>query len=267
MTEVVTKQPGETLLYTFDFTDRIGDTTVVLSAISTLTMTAAGLVSGSAAVTKTGQVIDGQGVNVLFAAGTTGEDYVLLCVVTGDNGETYELDGILRVLDLTASALVVETGAVVAGANSYSTVAAADTYLRAMGRATTWDTLDAETKVGRLIHATAYLDAAADWKGVIVDDDQTLGWPRSGAVDKHGRLLDSDAVPTAVRNAVIEIANVGAITTTRTRNKASSTIGPISVTYEHGNVEQGIGRYSYALMLVQDLMTRSPTNSLRVVRS
>lgn len=268
MTEVVTKQPGETLLYTFDFVDKIGDTTVALSTISTLTMTAAGLVSGSVAVTKSGQIIDGQGVNVLFAAGTNGEDYLLLCVATGNNGETYELDGILRVLDLAASALVLEDGTIVAGANSYASVAQADTYLRAQARAATWDTLDAATKVGRLIQASAYLDAHCRWRWVIVDTDQTLGWPRSGAIDRNSRTLGSDSIPTAVRDATIEVAMLGAITTERTRAAVSKTVGPISEAYADGSdVAQGVARYGYALAMVSDLVLGSPSNSLRVVRA
>lgn len=267
MTTVVTKQPAEVLSYTFEFADAIGDTTVVLSSISALTVTTAALVSGSTDVTKSGEAIDGQSVNVYLSAGTNGEDYVLLCRVVDDDGNTYELDGILRVTDIAASALVVEDGTVVTGANSYATIAQANDYLRAHARASSWDTLDNATKAGRLIHATAYLDAHAYWRGTIVSDDQALGWPRSGAVDRHGRTLDDDAVPAAVRNAAIEIAADGAITTTRTRDKVAVTVGPISTTYAAGNIEQGIGRYAFALSLVADLLVRSPTNSVRVVRA
>lgn len=267
MTTIVTKQPSEVLSYTFEFADRIGDTTVVLSSIDTLTVTSAGLVTGSVAATKSGQAIDGQDVNVLLSAGTYGEDYVLLCRVIGDDGNTYELDGILRVTDIAASALVAEDGSVVSGANSYATITQANTYLRARARASSWDALDNETKAGRLIQATAYLDAHAYWLGAIVSDAQTLGWPRAGAIDKHGRELDDDAVPQAVSDAAIEIASVGEITSTRTRNRTSVRVGPIATEYEVGNVEQGVGRYAFALALVSDLLVRSPTNSLRVVRA
>lgn len=267
MTTVVTKQPSETFAYTFDFTDRIGDSAVALSSIVALTATASGLVSGSAAVTKSGEIIDGQGVNVWLAGGTQDEDYVLLCKVTADNGETYELDGILRVLD-ASSYLVVEDGTGLAGANSYVTLAQADTYLRARDRATTWDALDAQTKAGRLIMATAYLDAAVQWAGEINTSIQALGWPRTGAVDKHGRALASNAVPTAVAHAVIEIAQAGDITTERSRAATVKTVGPITVEYaSESDVSQGPGRYAFALALVSDLVRASAAGAIRLVRA
>lgn len=267
MTTVVTKQPGEALAYTFDFADRIGDAGVALSSISSVSATAAGLVSGSAAVTVSGQVIDGQGVNALIAGGTLGEDYALVCVVVADNGETYEVDGVLRILDIAAS-LVVEDGTGLTGANSYATVAQADAYLRARRRATAWDALDTETKAGRLVMATAYLDAHCRWAGELMRSEQALGWPRADAGDKHGRVLSSAAVPAAVRNAAIEIAQAGEITTERTRAATSKTVGPISVEYADGyDVSQGPGRYAFALAMVSDLVLGSVTNSIRLVRA
>ena len=267
MTTVVTKQPGEALAYTFDFADRIGDAGVALSSITTLTATAAGLVSGSSAVVASGDAIDGQSVNVLLSGGTLAEDYVLLCVVAADNGETYELDGLLRIADASSS-LVVETGAGLSNANSYATVAQADAYLRARARAAAWDALDLETKAGRLVMATGYLDAAVRWAGEIATSAQALGWPRANALDRDGRPLAVDAVPVAVRNAAIEIAQAGELTTERSRSAVSETVGPISVDYADGHdVAQGAGRYAFALSLVSGLVRASAAGSVRMVRA
>jgi len=267
MVTVVTKQPGETLAYSFDFSARIADAGVALSSITALTATAAGLVSGASAVGVSGQAIDGQGVNVLLSGGTLSEDYVLLCVVVADNGETYELDGLLRIAD-AASALVVETGAGLANANSYATVAEADAYLRARARATAWDALDLETKAGRLVMATQYLDAAVRWRGVIVRDAQALGWPRSDAVDRESRAIASGVVPAPVRAATIEIAALGEVAVERTRVAISKTVGPISIDYADGvDVAQGPGRYAHALALVSGLATSTASGSIRAVRA
>lgn len=266
MTSVVTKQPNETLAYSFEFADRIGDTSVVISSISTITGTAFGLIDGSSAITISGQAIDGQDINVLIAGGTLGEDYTLLCRVLCDNGEAYDVDGILRVLDIS-SALVLEDGSIVAGANSYASIAQANSYLRAQARASDWDALDNVTKAGRLIAATAYLDAHARWCGTIVSDDQALGWPRSDAIDKHGRELADDEIPAAVRNAVIEIARVGEITTERSRAKLAVSVGPVSTRYADYDPTQGPGRYAFALALVSDLVIGSVTGSMRLVRA
>ncbi len=164
--------------------------------------------------------------------------------------------------------MIVEDGAGRADADSYCSLADANEYLAARGRNATWATLTTGQKEGRLIMATAYLDAHCRWAGELMRSEQALGWPRADAMDKHGRVLSSAAVPAAVRNAAIEIAQAGEITTERTRAAISKTVGPISVEYADGyDVSQGPGRYAFALALVSDLVLGSVTNSIRLVRA
>ena len=60
--------------------------------------------------------------------------------------------------------VVVETGAVTAGANSYASVAEATTYLTARAREAAWTAYTTAQKEGYLIEATAYLDAHVEWQ-------------------------------------------------------------------------------------------------------
>lgn len=264
---VVFKQPAEKLVYAFLFGDKIDDDTVTISTISTLTGTAVGLVEGSAALTLTGQAIVGQTVQVFIAGGTSGEDYALLCRITDSDGQIHEGDATLRVAEEEAQdGLVVEDGSIVAGANSYADVATADAYLRLRARATTWDTLDQATKAGRLVMASAYLDAKMDWLGDIADADQTMQWPRSGATDRNGNSIDSDTVPTQVVHATIEVAVVGDFVMEASRVTSAEQVGSISVQYASGDPTQTAARYSFAMSLLTGL-ARSGQYSSRVVRA
>lgn len=104
-------------------------------------------------------------------------------------------------------ALVLETGAVVAGANSYATEAMADTYFD--NRANN-DWLDSEEdKEGALIRATAAIDAKYRHRfpGYRVSArEQTLEWPRLSAYDYEGNLIVADEVPQEIIDATIEAA-------------------------------------------------------------
>lgn len=101
-------------------------------------------------------------------------------------------------------ALIVEDGTFVAGAESYASVAYADTYWS--NRAdTVWSAADTADKEAALRKATQYLDATFMWVGVIADTDQALNWPRSGAEDREGRDLVNE-VPVLVKNATVEFA-------------------------------------------------------------
>lgn len=164
--------------------------------------------------------------------------------------------------------MIVEDGIGRADADSYCSVADADAYLAARGRNSAWDALTDPEKAGRLVMASGYLDAAVRWAGEIATSAQALGWPRANALDRDGRPLAVDAVPVAVRNAAIEIAQAGDVTTERSRAAVSETVGPISVDYADGHdVTQGAGRYSFALSLVSGLVRASASGSVRMVRA
>lgn len=102
-------------------------------------------------------------------------------------------------------ALVVETGAVVAGAESYVSVSDADTYWSNRND-TVWAALSTGAKEAALRIATRYLDSNYTWLGEIVNQDQLLDWPRYAVVDRDGRGYDSDEIPIALKDALCELA-------------------------------------------------------------
>jgi hypothetical protein len=112
-------------------------------------------------------------------------------------------------------AFVVETGAGLATATSYVSVAFANAY-HAGRRQTAW-TGGVADKEAALIKATEYIDVTmganfygepknAGYDGT---DPQALAWPRVYAYDEDtGREIDPDSVPIAVQQATCEIALV-----------------------------------------------------------
>ena len=135
-------------------------------------------------------------------------------------------------------ALIVEDGSIVAGAESYITVADATAYFLARGNAV-WAALASDTVREQLLRkATDYMVAryGLRWKGERVNEGQALDWPRSCAY-ANGFLLDSDSVPLKVRHACAELAvraSEGDLQPDAGPQVKSETVGPISVTYADG---------------------------------
>ena len=117
-------------------------------------------------------------------------------------------------------ALVVEDGTIVAGANSYVSVADADAII-ALDLQTDpakWNALDTEGKSKWLAFATRWLDDRMVWNGTRVTDPvyprqtptrtpQPLGWPRKNAHDRERRAISEIIVPSEVKRATALIAN------------------------------------------------------------
>lgn len=98
-------------------------------------------------------------------------------------------------------AFTVETGSIVAGANSYVPVAYADAYHSDRGNAA-WTGADA-VKEAALIKATDYIEQiyAERWGGGLVLLDQPLSWPRVGFWEP-----DSTEIPDRLKQAVCILA-------------------------------------------------------------
>ncbi len=127
--------------------------------------------------------------------------------------------------------LIIETGAIVAGANScisttdFITYATARSYTVVSG---------AETL---LVQAMDYLEAL-QYKGYKKTEAQPLQWPRTD-VYIDGYYFASDDIPQQLINAQCEIAMAidagnGPLADIA-RQTVSETVGPISVTYSDGS--------------------------------
>lgn len=98
---VLVKQPSESREYDLDFTALLvpGET---IAGITSVGSTIMGKVVGSADVSIGSSSItsDSLKVRVRISGGTNGEDYKITAVVTTNQGNTVEGEGILRVIDL-----------------------------------------------------------------------------------------------------------------------------------------------------------------------
>lgn len=112
-------------------------------------------------------------------------------------------------------AIVVETGAIVAGANSYISRANATTY-HSEHNNTAWAALSSAQMDAALLYAAQWLDGRYAWPGTVVDDEQAMAWPRMGAYDNELRRILSTTVPQPVIDAQCEFALAHASTALNT---------------------------------------------------
>jgi phage-related baseplate assembly protein len=103
-------------------------------------------------------------------------------------------------------ALVVEDGTGLSTAESYASVAAADTRLNLLGN-DTWDTMTTAEQEEALRRSTTFMEQnfRARWQGSRVSSTQALSWPRY-SVYVDGFSIASTTVPVDVANACIDLA-------------------------------------------------------------
>lgn len=92
-----------------------------------------------------------------------------------------------------------------ANANSYLTVAAADSIANTMIATLKWSTATTDNKGRALITATRYLDQLG-WIGDRATTTQALAWPRSDASCGE-KAYDDDEIPAEVQYATFDLAD------------------------------------------------------------
>lgn len=97
-------------------------------------------------------------------------------------------------------ALIVEDGTIVTGAESYISVADADTYLAKFGKDAVWTTLTEGAKEILLRVSNSYMDTKYYWKGKQATAGHTTNWPRSEVYIEEN-LLSSITIPEDISNA------------------------------------------------------------------
>ena len=132
-------------------------------------------------------------------------------------------------------ALITENGSGLSTAESYVSVASADTRLAALGL-TNWTTLSTAEKEQALRRATARMEQAyrSRWKGERKTTAQALAWPRYGVVIDGYVTVESDVVPTDVANACAELAfkaAAGDLNADLGRATIREKVGPIETEY------------------------------------
>jgi hypothetical protein len=103
--------------------------------------------------------------------------------------------------------LIVEDGTCPDGANTYASLAEADSYCidRGLWADSDGDAVIIAKKETALIRATDWLNGM-DWRGAKVDPLRVMAWPRDGIVLSPSIVLDNTSVPSAVAVACIEAA-------------------------------------------------------------
>jgi hypothetical protein len=163
-------------------------------------------------------------------------------------------------------ALIVEDGSGKSDAQSYVSVADADSYHTNHSASTDWTNATTAEKEKALRLATQWLDASyhGRWKGVRFSAGQALDWPRD-SVELDGYVLSASDLPQQLLDAtcemalkevqgdvlLVDLADEGTIKSKTVR------VGPItdSKTYEGGS--RGIKKYRLAESLVRPLIRPS----------
>ena len=128
-------------------------------------------------------------------------------------------------------ALVIESGGVVTGADSFATAAELVTYAENFGK-----TIPVEVPAQEALLRRAALQMdAMPWKGRAVNRDQALAWPRA-EVKRQGWVLRLDEIPPQIKAGQMALAaeiHADDLVTPETKTGAvvSETVGPISTTF------------------------------------
>lgn len=167
-------------------------------------------------------------------------------------------------------ALIVETGAGLANAESYASVAEATAYFGGRNKADDWDAVD--DKEAALRNATDYITQtySGAWSGFRSRTEQALDWPRVDVPwdDDPSGAYPSNAIPAALKRACIELAlraGSGNLIEDLERETLSETVDVISVTYAPGGSRQK--RYTVAERLLRPLLNGGSTGMIPMERS
>ena len=138
-------------------------------------------------------------------------------------------------------ALIVEDGTGKSNAESYISVADADTYHSNLGN-TSWAALETGPKEILLRKATNYMiQVYRDlWNGLRSVSGQALDWPRSGVVVDDFVAIDIDEMPNEILNACAELAlksNASELLADKTRGVKRKKIGPLDTTFDTSSPE------------------------------
>ncbi len=177
-------------------------------------------------------------------------------------------------------ALIVEDGTGLANAESYISVADADTY-HSNRNVTAWAALSTPIKEGCLRKATDFIEGVyrAVWKGTRMKSqiNQALNWPRAyvymdpflhGADGEFPYLFPNNVVPNEVKNACASLA-LRASTKVLDQDKArqinQKTVGPITIKYDQ-NSSDAVEYSQIDKMLSAYLEVSASSNMVKLVR-
>lgn len=175
---------------------------------------------------------------------------------------------------MTVSTLVETVGD--ASANTYGTLAEAETYFADRLYADLWLAASDDVKKQALLFATKVMDTQITWKGFRTTSNQALSWPRiyvpnyDLAQDAVIAYLDSTIIPAFIKNSQFELAlsllAEDSTTDSDTDGLKSIKVGSIALEIDNLTKKQTLPKQ------VLDIITRYGTAhgssaSVRLVRS
>lgn len=101
-------------------------------------------------------------------------------------------------------ALVIDATIGGADANSYLTLAEAETYFEGRLHSSNWTGATEADKKSALVMSARMIDQTFAWQGSRASTTQALDWPRSSVVDCEGASVLSTIIPTQIQSAQCE---------------------------------------------------------------
>ncbi|MEQ8396505.1 DnaT-like ssDNA-binding protein [Thalassobaculum sp.] len=155
---------------------------------------------------------------------------------------------------------------VAVGVDVYADRAEADAYFAVRG-VTAWSDADEAARDAALVRATGWLEGHYRWVGRLVDPSQPLAWPRAGARDSEGRVVDG--IPDRVKAACAELALIAltqdlAPPLERGGRVLSERVGSVEISYA---AEAPAGRSFPAVDALLRGLTRPTENGVPVRRA
>ena len=168
--------------------------------------------------------------------------------------------------------LIKETGAGLADANAYASVADADGYHAGHLYATAWTAATADQKAVALVMASRVIDAEYQFGGVKAKDVQALQWPRVECRDPDtGEDVPENTVPKAVADATCELARELLIV-----DRTAAPPGEGQKYYNNGSVQTGfdktdtrpiIPKLVQAMLAKFGAMTNAKSGAVKLIRT
>lgn len=127
-----------------------------------------------------------------------------LIAIDSDEGETQAAESASE-----TAAFVAEDGSGLTNANSYCSVAFADSYFAEYSNPAAWRDASVAKKKNALREATAYLSRTYGyrWRGLVYSTSQSLDWPREGVLDGDDLLVyETDDMPRKLQVATCMVA-------------------------------------------------------------
>lgn len=165
-------------------------------------------------------------------------------------------------------ALIVEDGTGKSDAETYVSVADADTYHTAYGNPSAWSGAATGDKESALRKAAQYLDAKyrLSWKGTRSVQTQALAWPRMDVTDFDGYDLDANALPQKLKDAasVMALRSIGEdiypdVSSPGDISEETVRVGPITESIKYTGGRSQLKSYTLVEELLSDLIGASQT--------